>query len=136
MSIEPPDVPHPSASSSAAPPVAVAADDAHVEAEPPVPPVTSGTEPEVKVVRKTDVVKPSYDLKRVLAKLRQGEEEVSDNEKMKLLLGIHTRFFHAPATELARMMRASGQGIKVIKMCSQVPTYCTSCYLISHMLHV
>ncbi len=42
-------------------------------------------------------------------------------------MGIHVKFYHCPAAELARMMRASGQGKEVLDLCKNIPTICKSC---------
>jgi len=89
---------------------------------------SSGHEPCVRVKPNIDAVRaPNFDLKYVLNKLSKSNEEVSVNEKLKLLVGIHVRFYHSNVRELARMLKAGGAHPQTLKLVPRVPKCCGSC---------
>ena len=93
------------------------------------PPTTEGgatvPEPE-KVLVPPAFIEPSFNLRSILKRLRNST--VSDAEKQRDLLGVHIKFWHAPASDMMRFL-AIGRGWPLLRKLLEktIPWKCKEC---------
>eukprot|EP00435_Cladocopium_sp_Y103_P056006 s391_g18.t1 len=82
---------------------------------------------EAKSHRDLAPIRPNYNLRRVLQRLPVLVEK-GDNEKAKrLLLGLHERLWHSPASDFTSLLRRSGMSGEVINLAREAVGCCAIC---------
>ena len=71
-------------------------------------------EEEMKVLDQPTYIEPSFDLRALRKEL--DDPEVPEARKLSGLLGLHIKIWHAPATELQKMLYRAGHGRDVIEL--------------------
>ena len=70
-------------------------------------------------------IEPSFNWRKM--KKRLEDPKVSKEEKLAILLGLHYKFWHAPAPELERMLSAGGYSKETIKLIVTAVAGCKEC---------
>lgn len=72
-------------------------------------------------------MRPSYNLRRVLQRIPVLVEK-GENEKAKqLLLGLHERLWHSPASDFTNLLRRAGMSGEVIALAREAVQCCAIC---------
>ena len=72
-------------------------------------------------------IEPSFDLKGALTKLQSCSDTISPKEKLRIILGIHVRFYHSALPELTRMLKAGGAHVHSLKLVKRAISSCKAC---------
>ena len=68
-------------------------------------------------------IEPSFNIRNVMERLQN--DSVPDSEKRRDMLGTHIKFWHAPATEMVRMLTLGKQDKHIRKLiCETIPEMC------------
>ena len=72
-------------------------------------------------------LRPNYNLRRVLARLPKLYEEGNITRVRQLLLGLHERMWHSPASDFCNLLRRSGLSAEILNEAMEAVKQCPIC---------
>ena len=72
-------------------------------------------------------LRPNYNLRRVLARLPELYEEGNITRVRQLLLGLHERMWHSPASDFCNLLRRAGLSAEILNEAMEAVKQCPIC---------
>ena len=87
-----------------------------------------------EVTERVEEIKPSFKIRDAIPKL--SSDSTSTEEKKKLLMGIHEKFWHATAKDMTNLLKKAGLGLSVLNLVPEVVRCCPVCRNYARPLNV
>ena len=78
-------------------------------------------------------VEPSFNIRRIKRELMS--DETTDERRLRLILGLHHKFYHAPVNELERMLQRGNYGLHNVKLVAPAVAKCRECHKWARVPH-